>query len=142
MSATGLEVFDKTLQTTNIWLDEVMEELGCERHAAWHALGAVLRSVRDRVKPELALHLGAQLPLLVRGIYYDQWRLSSVPEKTRSLEGFLAQVDEKLDSNRIVTPETACRAVFKVVERHVADGQARKVRETLPGEVQALWPAG
>jgi hypothetical protein len=24
MSATGLDVFDKTQQTTNIWLDEIM----------------------------------------------------------------------------------------------------------------------
>jgi hypothetical protein len=28
MSATGLDVFDKTLQTTNTWLDEIMESLG------------------------------------------------------------------------------------------------------------------
>ena len=31
MSATGLDVFDKTLQTTNIWLDEVMSVLGPDR---------------------------------------------------------------------------------------------------------------
>ena len=73
MSATGLDVFDKTLQTTHIWLDELMEEIGPDRQVAWHVLGAVLRAVRDRVPLELAVHLGAQLPLLIRGTYYDQW---------------------------------------------------------------------
>jgi uncharacterized protein (DUF2267 family) len=71
MSATGLEVFDRTLQTTNTWLGEIMETLGPDRQIAWHALGAVLRTVRDRIPLGLGLapHLGAQLPLLVRGAY-------------------------------------------------------------------------
>jgi uncharacterized protein (DUF2267 family) len=73
MSATGLDVFDKTLQTTHIWLDELMAEIGSDRQAAWHVLGAVLRAVRDRIPLELAVHLGSQLPLLVRGLDYDQW---------------------------------------------------------------------
>lgn len=47
MSATGLDVFDKTLQTTNIWLDEVTAEVGPDRKVAWHALGAVLRALAD-----------------------------------------------------------------------------------------------
>ena len=67
MSATGLDVFDKTLQTTHIWLDELMAEIGPDRQVAWHVLGTVLRAVRDRIPLELAVHLGAQLPLLVRG---------------------------------------------------------------------------
>jgi len=73
MSATSLDVFDKTLQTTHIWLDELMAEVGPDRQVAWHVLGAVLRAVRDRIPLEVAVHLGSQLPLLVRGLYYDQW---------------------------------------------------------------------
>ena len=49
MSATGLEVFDKSIQTTNIWLDEIMEDMGPDRQLAWHLLGAVLRTMRDRL---------------------------------------------------------------------------------------------
>jgi len=67
MAATGLDVFDKTLQTTNIWLDEIMDVIGPDRQVAWHALGAVLRTLRDRLPLGLAAHLGSQLPLLVRG---------------------------------------------------------------------------
>jgi hypothetical protein len=46
MSATGLDVFDKTLQTTPIWLTEPGEEIGPADHLAWHALGAVLVDAR------------------------------------------------------------------------------------------------
>src|SRR3954451_20389231 len=80
MSATGFDVFDKTLQTTHIWLDELMEELGSDRQVAWHVLGAVLRAIRDRIPMELAAHLGSQLPILVRGTYYDQWQPAGKPE--------------------------------------------------------------
>lgn len=84
MSATGLEVFDKSIQTTNIWLDEIMKDLGPDRQLAWHLLGAVLRTMRDQLPPDLAAHLGAQLPLVVRGAYYDQYQPSASPEKTRT----------------------------------------------------------
>ena len=50
MRATGLGVFDKTLQTTNIRRDEIMAKLGPERQLAWHALGAVLHALRDRLQ--------------------------------------------------------------------------------------------
>ncbi len=67
MSANGLPVFDKTVQTTNIWLDQIMERLGPDRQVAWKVLGTVLHKLRDRLPVEAAAHLGAQLPLLVRG---------------------------------------------------------------------------
>ena len=39
MSAIGLEVFDRTLQATNIWLDEVMRQAGwSDRQKAYPAL--------------------------------------------------------------------------------------------------------
>ena len=37
-------MFDKTLQTTNIWLDEIMAKRGLDRQMAWHVLGAVLHA--------------------------------------------------------------------------------------------------
>src|SRR5262249_16500381 len=102
MSATGLDVFDKTLQTTNIWLDEIMAELGPDRQVAWRVLGAVLHALRDRLQTGLAVHLGAQLPLLVRGLYYDQWRASEQLVKQRSTEAFLEQVAERVADIRPV----------------------------------------
>lgn len=139
MSANGLEVFDKTLQTTHIWLDELMEEIGPDRQVAWHVLGAVLRAIRDRVPIELAAHLGSQLPLLVRGIYYDQFRPSEQPQRSRSLDEFLKGIGEELANTRPVNAEDATRAVFQILSRHVNRGQIDKVRASLPEEVRAIW---
>ncbi|SJM30809.1 DUF2267 domain-containing protein [Mesorhizobium delmotii] len=140
MSATGLEVFDKTLQTTNIWLYEIMADHGPDRRVAWHMLGAVLRTWRDWLQIELAANLGAELPLLVRGAYYDRYRPRDLPATSRSLEEFLQRVAEEMKSTRPVNPEDATRSVFKVLARHVDLGQSAKVRDALPKQIRALWP--
>jgi uncharacterized protein (DUF2267 family) len=140
MSATGLEVFDRTLQITNTWLDEVMATLPRDRKLAWHILGSVLRTIRDRVPVNLAAHLGAQLPLLVRGTYYDQWRPSETPKAWRSADEFLAIVSAELSSLKPVDAKDAAQAVFRVLNHHVDPNQVEKMRHALPEEVQALWP--
>jgi len=100
-----------------------------------------LRSIRDRVPANLAAHLGAQLPLLVRGTYYDQWRPSETPKTWRSADEFLSIVAAELSSGKPVGADDAARAVFRVLNHHVDPGQVEKVRHALPEEVQALWPA-
>jgi uncharacterized protein (DUF2267 family) len=139
MSATGLEVFDKTLQTTNLWLREIGAVIGPDRQLAWHVLGAVLHTLRDRLPLGLAAHLGAQLPLLVRGLYYDQWHPRQNPLKLRSAEQFLDEVALRLDGVRPVDPKDAARAVFHVLNHHIDPDQVANVREALSEKVRVLW---
>jgi uncharacterized protein (DUF2267 family) len=136
----GLEVFDKTIHITNTWLAEMMKTLGPDRQVAWHALGAVLRALRDRIPLGLAAHLGAQLPLLVRGTYYDQWRPSEQPQKWRSVDEFFSIVSGELSNLRPVDVRDAVHAVFQVLNHFVDPNQVAKVREALPEDVRRLWP--
>jgi uncharacterized protein (DUF2267 family) len=140
MSATGLDVFDKTLQTTNIWLDQIMDEMGPDRQVAWHLLGATLRTLRDRLVLGLAAHLGSQLPLLVRGLYYDQWSPSGNPSDLHTADEFLAEVERSLGDIRPVSVRDGVRAVLRTVGDHVERGQIVKVCDALPKEIRALWP--
>jgi uncharacterized protein (DUF2267 family) len=140
MSSTGLEVFDKTLQITHIWLDEIMAELGPDRQRAYHALRAVLHALRDRLPLNLAARLGAQLPLLVRGIYYDEWHVQQETSRERKQEEFLEHVGSGLHGTRPIDVKDATRVVFGVIARHVTGGQVEKVRHALPKDLQALWP--
>lgn len=140
MSATGLEVFDTTVQKTNIWLDEIMHEIGPDRRLAWHVLGAGLRAIRDRMPIEVAAHLGAQLPLLVRGAYYDQFRPGDLPVQMRSWDEFLALVAIGLvDLDPPFSPQAAAESVFGVLSRHVSRGQIEKVKQALPEPIRNRW---
>jgi uncharacterized protein (DUF2267 family) len=139
MSATGLDVFDKTLQTTNIWLDEIMVELGPDRQLAWKVLSTVLHKLRDRLPVDAAAHLGAQLPLLVRGVYYDQYRPAHQPSDWRTIDQFHAEIAKWLSDVRPVDPKAATRAVFGVLLRHVDPGQVAKVLRILPASIRDHW---
>ena len=141
MSTTGLEVFDKTVQTTNAWLKEIMEVTGPDRHRAYRVLAAVLHALRDRLTVDEAAQLGAQLSILVRGLYYDQWHHpSGKPERLRHKDEFLAAVAAELDDIGPINPELATRAVFSVLERHIAPGEIEDIKATLPAHLRELWP--
>lgn len=136
MAATGLDVWDRTIQTTHIWLDEIMEATGEDRQAAWHALGAVLRALRDRLPLEVAVHLAAQLPLLVRGTYAEQWHVGANPAPVRGIEEFLDLVAVHLGRGLAISPAAATAAVFRTLARHIDQGQVDKVLAVLPGAIR------
>lgn len=139
MSATGLQVFDRTLQITNIWLNEISDVLGPDRKLSWAALGAVLRTLRDRLPTNVAAHLGAELPLLVRGAYYDHYQPARQPSDLKTSDQFLTEVGEQLVGQRPVDLNDAVKAVFAVLDRHLPAPACEKVRMTLPADIRRLW---
>ena len=139
MSANGLDVFDRTLETTHIWLNEICNDIGPDKQVAWKVLSTVLHKLRDRLTLNLAAHLGAQLPLLVRGVYYDQFEPGKMPSDCRSRDEFVAEVAEWLSDTRPVDPEEAIRSVLRVLSRHISEGQVNKVRDALPKSIRQMW---
>lgn len=141
MPATGLEVFDQTLQTTHIWLDDLMRFLGwSDRQRAYHALRVVLQSLRDHLPINDAAHLSSQLPLLLRGVFFEGWSPAKTPLKERSSDQFLAHVndaflfDVEADARQIVA------AVCRVLNKHVSAGEIDQIRHVLPAGIRNLWP--
>lgn len=140
MSSTGLEVFDKTVQTTNLWLNEIGKDLGPDRRRCYQALRAVLFALRDRLTVDEAADLSAQLPMLIRGIFYEGYRPSTMPQKIRSREEFLAKVSENLQNIRPIGAEAAARAVFRVLEQNITMGEMNEVKQMLPPDIRSLFP--
>jgi uncharacterized protein (DUF2267 family) len=141
MSTTGLEVFDRTIHKTNIWLDDLMAILGCtERHEAYAILRATLHALRDRLTIEETADLASQLPMLVRGFYFEGWDPTGKPVKQRHLDEFLGGIQQELERYKI-DPERAARAVFQVVANRVTEGETEDVERVLPREIRDLWPS-
>ncbi len=140
---TGLDTFDKTVQESNLWLKDVMERLNThDRHHAYSTLRAVLHALRNRIGPENAAHLGAQLPMLLRGLFYEGWDPTGKPTKERHEAAFLAHIARELP--RAAEPgeveEGAC-AVLDVLSKHIDRGAAVKLAGILPQDLRRFWPA-
>ena len=142
MSATGLSVFDSTLHQTNTWLKSLFEPLHTEdRHKAYLALRVTLHALRDRLPPELAVHLGAQLPMLVRGFFYEDWQMAKTPSTSRHVDDFLTPVEGAFRNDPDADIERIARAVFALLTRELDHGEIRKVVSALPRDLKGLWPA-
>jgi uncharacterized protein (DUF2267 family) len=139
MSNTGVSAFDSTIQTTNIWLNQILDELGePNRQAGYKYMRAVLHALRDRLSVEQAAALGTQLPLLVRGIYFEGWQPKNKPLKIRHAYEFLNVVADQLDQDD-VKAEAVTRAVLNVLSKHVSKGEVNHLKHILPAEIRNLF---
>jgi uncharacterized protein (DUF2267 family) len=140
--STGLDSFDKTVQESNLWLKDLMERLNTQdRHHAYSTLRAVLHALRDRIGPENAAHLGAQLPMLLRGLFYEGWDPTGKPTKERHEAAFLAQIAKELPRADEGEVEQGTYAVFDVLSKHIDRGAAAKLAGMFPHELRKFWPA-
>ena len=136
------DVFDNTLQKTQVWMNDVMSELDWEDkpRKAYMALRTVLHALRDRLTIEEAVQLGAQLPMLIRGFYYEGWTLQGKPHKERHKEDFLDHIKKAFKGDVTVNPNQVCRAVFRVLTKHTSKGEIEDVKHVLPKALLELWP--
>ena len=110
-----------------------------EKRDAWKALRAVLHTVRDRLPVDLAVHFGAQLPMLIRGLYYEGWEPSRVPIKM-TLRQFLDAVQDAIVAERIFDPIDVTQDVLSVVAGYIGGGEMEKVKQSFPSDMQNLFP--
>ena len=142
MTDNQFESFAKTVQKTNEWLTELRVDLGWDdAHKGYLALRAVLHALRDRLTVEEAVEMGAQLPMLVRGFYYEGWRPTGKPLKERTREEFLGHVRDDLPPGFDGEAEEIARAVFRLLDRRISEGEVEDVKSLLPKGVRELWPA-
>lgn len=113
----GFEVFDRTAQKSTEWLKEIGREMGPEdMQKSYQSLRAVLHTLRDRLSVDEAADLGAQLPILIKGIYYDGYKPSRTPVKIRTKDEFLSSVKEELGQAVGAVPsDEATEAVLKIL---------------------------
>ena len=141
MSAAGLESIDHTVQLTHIWINELDSRLGWEnKHRSYRLLRTVLQALRDWLPVDEAVGLGAQLPELLRGVYYEHWRPNRTPVKHRNKAEFLARIADAFRNDPISSTSDAVTAVFELLSDKIAAGEIEDVRHELPAEIRALWP--
>jgi uncharacterized protein (DUF2267 family) len=139
MMITRLDIIDRSVEKAHIWINDLAEELGTEDpHYAYRVLRACLHALRDHLSVDEAAALGAQLPLFVRGVFYEGWDPSRTPEHARDLDSFLRRIAGEARLAGETEASFAAAAANRVLHRHVSAGEAESVLELLPEHVRQL----
>ncbi|HEY5622272.1 MAG TPA: DUF2267 domain-containing protein [Gammaproteobacteria bacterium] len=134
-------VFDKTIEKTNAWLDDIEASMDWDDpQKAYAALRAVLHALRDRLPADEAVDLAAQMPMLIRGFFFEGWHPANKPRKYRHKEEFLEQIEKETRWLHGEELERTVTAVFAVLSSRIEGGETQQVRDMLPSDLRELWP--
>ena len=136
--STSIHPVERTVHVTNRWLRELSEELGEGEPRAYETLRAVLHALRDRLGVDEAAQLAAQLPELLRGVFYEGWVPARTPQTYRHAEDFLERVGHDLGLHGPTEASYAVEGVMTVLRRHVSAGELADVMAVMPPAVREL----
>ena len=132
-------IIERSVEKAHIWLEEVAAELGTDDHRlAYRVLRAYLHALRDRLTVDETAQLAAQLPELIRGIFYESWNPSATPVRYRGFTEFLDRVTADAGLSGETDASYAVSAVANVLRRHVSAGEIADIRAQLPADLQPI----
>ncbi len=131
---------DHVKTESDAWLAAVAEHLSFEdRRDAYTALRAALHALRDRLSPEQAMHLSAQLPTAIRSVYFDGRHLSPPTRDDRCVQDFCGHIGEELPPNFPLDAKNIAKGVFDVLLEQLDRDEVANLLAALPAPLQALW---
>ncbi|MDD9731279.1 DUF2267 domain-containing protein [Mameliella sp. AT18] len=139
MTVTDISTLDHAPQVFAEWLNDLCEDLDWEKPRAYLLLHETLHAIRDFLTVDEAADLAAQLPVLVRGVYFEGWDPSKTPTKSRGKGDFLRRIQARFDKDPLQDPERAVSAVFDLLRRHISSGEFDQVRKAMRKPIQELW---
>ena len=141
MSAQGLEVIDHTVQLTHEWINELRDRLGWDSSRdALRLLRVTLVQLRDHLRHDELAQLSAQMPLLIRGMFFEGWQPSHTPIRERKVECFVSAIEEQIGDVRDWRGPKDIAAVFRTLDDKISEGEIRDVKAGLPQAIRDLWP--
>ncbi len=134
------DVIEHGVQQLQEWLKSLRDNADLiDTTEALALLRVVLHQLRDRLTVEEAVDLGQQLPVIVRGIYFERWKPHQVPEKIHTRQAFVDAVTIKL-LPRTISADRGIRDVFALLAHFCDPGEISDVIAQLPSELKELWP--
>jgi uncharacterized protein (DUF2267 family) len=142
MAETGFASFSTTVDKTNHVLKEIEHAYGWpkeRRNQSYDGLRAVLHALRDRLTVEEAAELAAQLPMLIRGIYYEGWSPSHVPVKMKR-EEFFERIRQQFPFEVPGGVERLAQTVLESLRLHITDGEWEDIKSSMPKDLVTALP--
>lgn len=142
MATTRVDIIDRSVEKAHVWPNDLAEELATEdgQHA-YRVLRAFLHALRDHLTVDEAAALAAQLPIFVRGVFYEGWDPSRTPEHARNLDSFLQRIAKEAGLAGETEASFAATAAIRVLSRHISPGEAASVLHMRPTHLREFLSA-
>jgi uncharacterized protein (DUF2267 family) len=137
MSLTSADTIERSVHKTNEWLKAIGSEPGIgDREDAWRILRAYLELIREQLNLDEAAQLSAQLPLVIRGAFWEGFDPGDDSAKLRDRQAFLARFAERAQLDGAGRAERAAAVVTRVLRNRISEGELEDVLSQLPAEVR------
>ncbi len=131
-------IIERSIEKTNAWLKELATELGSDdRDYAYRALRAVLHALRDRLTIDTAALLAAQLPTLIRGIYFEGWNPGRASMPVHTVDTLLEHVVSEGRFSGETEASTAVTAVTTVLRKRVTPDEIDAILAIVPDKLHS-----
>ena len=138
---TTISDLNAAVTTAEEWVNDLMRRLGWQdRERVYRALLAALHALRDCLGRDEAVYIGAQLPALLRGFYYEGWHPGMRPP-TRSRGAFLERIHDGVHRDPGVDTEQVARAVFALLAARLPAAEIEDAKVATPSVLHNLWPS-
>jgi uncharacterized protein (DUF2267 family) len=142
MTSQGLEVIDHSVHLTHEWINELAERLDwSSKRSALRLMRVTLHHLRDHLLVDELAQMSAQLPLLIRGFFFEGWVPKQTPIKERSVEDFIGFISEQMGETEEYRGHHDIKCVFDLLNNRLSRGEVEDVRATLSATIRDLWPA-
>lgn len=138
MSVASAAAIERSIHKTNEWLHDIESApgVGTDRDDAWRVLRAFLQLLRQQLNLDEAAQLAAQLPLLIRGAFWEGFDPGDTSGKVRDRSRFLELFAERAALDGPGQAERAAEVVTGVMRQHVSAGEVDDVLAQLPTGVR------
>lgn len=139
--------FEKYAAKGNEFINKLAAHLGDEanRDRAGRILRCVLKALRNRLTVEESLQLIAQLPMAIKAVYVEGWKLHHDFVRIHTMEEFAAEVMREdgfsvwRDFASMEEAEDAIEAVMKTLADYVSAGELHDIIDLMPNEIKRLF---
>ncbi|MFO7928221.1 MAG: DUF2267 domain-containing protein [Candidatus Humimicrobiaceae bacterium] len=134
-----MNIFQNTIQKSNEWIKDLNREFSWDDyHKTYIALKATIIELRERLTLKETADFGSQLPMLIRGLFFEGWSPKREPKKYNK-EEFLKNIHSYFQDDPDIDPEKIAKTVFQFFSSKISAGEIKDIKSILPEDMEKLW---